>query len=38
MEKVFACGSVMTAGGSVVETIAGGKAVAQKMIQYLGQS
>jgi glutamate synthase (NADPH/NADH) small chain len=36
MEKVFACGSAVTAGGgSVVETIAGGKAAAQKIIQYL---
>ena len=38
VEKVFGCGSVMTAGGSVVEAIAGGKAAAQKIIQYLGQS
>jgi len=38
MEKVFGAGSVMTAGGSVVEAIAGGKAAAQKIIQYLGQS
>ncbi len=37
MEKVFGCGSIMTAGGSVVEAIAGGKAVAQKIIQYLIQ-
>ena len=36
MEKVFGCGSVMTAGGSVVEAIAGGKLAAQKIIQYLG--
>ena len=35
MEKVFACGRVVTAGGSVVDAIAGGKAVAQKIIQYL---
>ncbi len=32
MEKVFACGR---AGWSVVDAIAGGKAVAQKIIQYL---
>ena len=38
VEKVFGCGSVMTAGGSVVAAIAGGKAAAQKIIQYLGQS
>ena len=35
MEKVFGCGSIMTAGGSVVQAIAGGKRVAQKIIQYL---
>ena len=35
MEKVFGAGSVMSAGGSVVEAIAGGKAAAQKIIQYL---
>ena len=35
MEKVFGCGSVMTAGGSVVDAIAGGKAAAQKIIKYL---
>ena len=35
MEKVFACGSVVTAGGSVVESIAGGKAIVQKISQYL---
>ena len=35
MERVFGCGSVMTAGGSVVSAIAGGKAAAQKIIQYL---
>jgi thioredoxin reductase len=35
MEKVFGAGSVMTAGGSVVEAIAGGKAAAQKIIQYI---
>jgi glutamate synthase (NADPH/NADH) small chain len=38
IDKVFGCGSVVTAGGSVVEAIAGGKAAAQKIIQYLGQS
>ena len=38
MEKVFGCGSLMTAGGSVVEAIAGGKAAAQKIINYLGKS
>jgi hypothetical protein len=37
MEKVFGAGSVMTAGGSVVGAIAGGKAVAQKIIQYLNK-
>ena len=37
MEKVFACGSAVTAGGSVVDAIAGGKAAAQKIIQYLTQ-
>jgi glutamate synthase (NADPH/NADH) small chain len=37
MEKVFGCGSVMTAGGSVVDAIAGGKAAAHKIIQYLTQ-
>lgn len=35
MEKVFGCGSVMAAGGSVVDAIAGGKTAAQKIIQYL---
>ena len=35
MGKVFGCGSVMTAGGSVVEAIAGGKKAAQKIIKYL---
>ena len=35
MEKVFACGSAVTNGGSVVEAIAGGKKSAQKIIQYL---
>jgi len=38
VEKVFGCGSVVTNGGSVVDAIAGGKAAAQKIIQYLGQS
>ena len=37
MEKVFACGSAVTASGSVVEAIACGKAAAQKIIQYLGK-
>jgi glutamate synthase (NADPH/NADH) small chain len=37
MEKVFACGGAVTVGGSVVDSIAGGKAVAQKIIQYLTQ-
>jgi glutamate synthase (NADPH/NADH) small chain len=37
IEKIFACGSVVTAGGSVVDAIAGGKAAAQKIIQYLNQ-
>jgi len=37
MGRVFGCGSVMTAGGSVVEAIAGGKAAAQKIIKYLNQ-
>ncbi len=36
MEKVFACGSAVTNGGSVAEAIAGGKAAAQKIIEYLG--
>jgi len=35
VEKIFGCGSVMTPGGSVVDAIAGGKAAAQKIIQYL---
>jgi glutamate synthase (NADPH) small chain len=35
MERVFACGNAVTAGGSVVDTIASGKAAAQKIIQYL---
>jgi len=35
MEKVFACGSAVTAGGAVVDAIAGGKAAAQKIIKYL---
>jgi glutamate synthase (NADPH/NADH) small chain len=35
MERVFGAGSVMTAGGSVVAAIAGGKTAAQKIIQYL---
>jgi glutamate synthase (NADPH/NADH) small chain len=35
MEKVFACGRVVTAVGSVVDSIAGGKAAAQKIMQYL---
>ena len=35
MEKVFGCGSVVTAGGSVVDAIASGKTAAQKIIQYL---
>ena len=35
MQKVFGCGSVMTAGGSVVEAIAGGKTAAEKIIKYL---
>ena len=35
VEKVFGCGSAVTAGGSVVDAIAGGKAAAQKIIQYL---
>ncbi len=35
VEKVFACGSAVTAGGSVVEAIAGGKAAAHKIIEYL---
>jgi len=37
MEKIFGTGSVMTAGGSVVQAIAGGKTAAQKIIQYLEQ-
>ena len=36
VEKVFGCGSAVTAGGSVVDAIAGGKKAAQKIIQYLG--
>ncbi len=35
MEKIFACGNVVTSEGSVVEAIASGKAAAQKIIQYL---
>jgi len=35
IEKVFACGNVVTVAGSVAQTIAGGKAAAQKMIEYL---
>ena len=35
MEKVFGCGSAVTSGGSVAEAIAGGKAAAEKIIQYL---
>ena len=35
MEKVFACGRVVTAVGSVADSIAGGKAAAQKISQYL---
>ena len=35
MGKVFGCGSVMTAGGSVVQAIAGGKKAAEKIIKYL---
>ena len=35
VEKVFGCGSAVTAGGSVVEAIAGGKKAAQKIIQHL---
>jgi len=38
MEKVFACGSAVTAAGSVVDAIAGGKAAAKKIVQYLGQT
>jgi glutamate synthase (NADPH/NADH) small chain len=38
MEKVFGCGSLMTAGGSVVEAIAGGKSAAHKIAAYLGKS
>ncbi len=38
MEKVFGCGSAVTAGGSVAEAIAGGKTAAQKISQYLEQS
>jgi glutamate synthase (NADPH/NADH) small chain len=38
IERVFGCGSVMTAGGSVVAAIAGGKAAAQKIYQFLGKS
>jgi len=36
MQKVFGCGSAVTAGGSVVEAIAGGKTAAEKIIEYLG--
>ena len=36
VEKIFACGNVVTAGGAVVDAIAGGKKAAQKIIQYLG--
>lgn len=35
IEKVFACGSLVTNGGSVVDAIAGGKLAAQKVFQYL---
>ncbi|MBF0570351.1 MAG: FAD-dependent oxidoreductase [Candidatus Omnitrophica bacterium] len=35
IDKVFGCGSVVTGGGSVVDAIAGGKAAAQKIIEYL---
>ena len=38
MEKIFGCGSVMTAGGSVVAAIAAGKRAAHKISQYLGQA
>jgi len=38
IEKIFACGSAVTAGGAVVDAIAGGKSAAQKIIQYLGKS
>ena len=35
VEKVFGCGSAVTAGGSVVGAITGGKRAAQKISQYL---
>lgn len=35
IERVFGCGSLMTAGGSVAQAIAGGKSAAQKITQYL---
>jgi len=35
---VFACGDMVTGAGSVVDAIASGKNVAQKIIQYLGQT
>ena len=38
MGKVFGCGSVMTAGGSVVEAIAGGKTAAEKIMKFLNMS
>lgn len=38
MDRVFGCGNVMTPGGSVVSAIAGGKAAAQKINQFLGRS
>jgi glutamate synthase (NADPH/NADH) small chain len=37
-EKVFACGQLVNAGGSVADAIASGKSVAQKIIEYLGKS
>ena len=38
IEKVFACGSAVTNGGSVVEAIAGGKSSALKISQYLSKT
>jgi len=38
IERIFGCGSAVTTGGSVVEAIAGGKAAAQKIYQYLQQT
>jgi len=38
VDKVFGAGSIMTAGGSVVQAIAGGKAAAQKIYQHLNQT